>query len=294
MRVLVTGSGGRVGRAIHIRLMRQHDVVGLDRTPCSTAALVGDIRDRNLLTAALDQVSAVVHVAAVHAPHVGRVPDDEFLDINVRATRMLAELAAQRGVKQFVFTSTTALYGYASTPVDRAGWIDESVSPKPKTIYHRSKIAAEAALAEISARHDLPVTVLQMSRCFPERADLMAVYRLTRGIDFRDVADAHACAIEKRLSGFNRFIVSGATPFKEADCKQLYRDAPPLFESKVPGLVRSFQERGWSLPQSLDRVYSSAAAQENLDWTPTRSWQSVLELLDGEIAEVLPVPSPEG
>ena len=52
-----------------------------------------------------------------------------------------------------------------------------------------------------------------MSRCFPEPADLMAVFRLTRGIDARDVANAHLCSVEKRLSGFNRFIISGATPF---------------------------------------------------------------------------------
>ncbi|MDD3764744.1 MAG: NAD(P)-dependent oxidoreductase [Nevskiales bacterium] len=291
MKILVTGSGGRVGRAIHIRLMREHDVVGMDRSPCSTAAFVGDIRDESLVAAALDGVDAVVHVSALHAPHVGMVPDAEFVDINVRATERLATMAALRGARHFVFTSTTALYGSASTPVGRAGWVDETTVPQPRTIYHRSKIEAEAALQRISDDHGLPVTVLRMSRCFPERADLMAVYRLTRGIDYRDVASAHACALERRLAGFKRFIVSGATPFSESDCERLFDNAPAALEDKAPELVRGFERRGWALPGRLDRVYSPEAVQRALGWRPKYGWQSVLDALDTELAEVLPVPA---
>ena len=294
MSVLVTGSGGRVGRAIHIRLMRDFDVIGLDRTPCSTAKWVGDIRDEALLVEALHGVDVVVHTAALHAPHVGRFSEEEFQAINVDATGRLATLAADRGVRQFIFTSTTALYGHASTPAGRAGWIDETVTPQPKTVYHRSKIAAENVLRELSEARGLPVTVLQMSRCFPEAADLMAVYRLTRGIDYRDVAEAHACAIERRLPGFNRFIVSGATPFSMEDCEALHQDAAAVLRRTVPALVERFAERGWPLPERLDRVYSSALAQARLDWRPRHGWESVLDALDQEWAEVLPVrPRPD-
>ena len=69
-----------------------------------------------------------------------------------------------------------------------------------------------------------------MSRCFPEPANLMAIYRLTRGIDVRDVANAHPCAIDKRLSGFNRFIVSDFTPFNLNDCKQLHTNASAVLK----------------------------------------------------------------
>lgn len=221
MRILVTGSAGRVGRAIYIKLMRTHDVVGIDKTPCSTADYIGDIRDSTLIDGVLKNIDVIVHTAALHAPHVGLVPDSEFTSINVDATEKLALAGVKAGVKHFIFTSTTALYGYASTPKSIAGWIDEEVTPQPKSIYHKSKIAAETKLEEISNLFQFPVTVLQMSRCFPEPADLMAVFRLTRGIDARDVANAHLCAVEKRLSGFNRFIISGATPFHFSDCKAL-------------------------------------------------------------------------
>lgn len=78
MKILVTGTAGRVGRAIYIHLMKEHEVVGIDRTPCSTADVVGDIRDTALLAEALEGVEVIIHTAALHAPHVGLVPGDEF------------------------------------------------------------------------------------------------------------------------------------------------------------------------------------------------------------------------
>lgn len=289
MRILVTGSAGRVGRAIYIKLMRTHDVVGIDKTPCSTADYIGDIRDSALIDGVLENIDVIVHTAALHAPHVGLVPDAEFTSINVDATEKLALAAVKAGVKHFIFTSTTALYGYASTPKSIAGWIDEEVTPQPKSIYHKSKIAAETKLEEISNLFQLPVTVLQMSRCFPEPADLMAVFRLTRGIDARDVANAHLCAVEKRLSGFNRFIISGATPFHFSDCGALYTEAGAVIKRKCPEIALAFQQRSWQLPQSLDRVYDSSSAREKLGWSPIHGFESVLEMLDTETAEVLPV-----
>ena len=288
MKILVTGSAGRVGRAIYIKLMKTYKVVGIDRTPCSTADCVGDIRDIHLLTEALQGVDVIVHTAALHAPHVGLVSDQEFEDINIKATEQLALLAVKKGVKHFVLTSTTALYGFSSTPEGTAGWVNETVTPRPKTIYHKSKIAAEQILENISNRFNLPVTVLQMSRCFPEPANLMALYRLTRGIDARDVANAHACAIEKRLSGFRRYIISGKTPFHKTCCEQLYLNGDDVIKEYAPELAEDFADRAWHLPKSLDRVYDSGLAQRELGWQPKYGYESVLDMLDNEFAEVLP------
>lgn len=289
MKILVTGTAGRVGRAIYIKLLKNHEVVGIDRTPCSTADYVGDIRDADLVAKALDRVDVIIHTAALHAPHVGLVSDHEFDSINVDATEQLALQGIKAGIKHFVFTSTTALYGYASTPDGIAGWVNENTLPLPKSVYHRSKIKAERQLEDISTLFNLPVTVLQMSRCFPEPADLMSVYRLTRGIDARDVASAHLCAIEKRLSGFRRFIISGQTPFNESCCQRLYQSADDIIAEYAPDVAAAFAKRGWTLPQSLDRVYDSSAAQQALDWQPKYGFNSVLAMLDDELAEVLPV-----
>jgi len=117
----------------------------------------------------------------------------------------------------------------------------------------------------------------------------MAVYRLTRGIDFRDVASAHACAIDKRLPGFRRYIISGQTPFNAASCERLYLDAGSVVRELAPKLYDDFINRGWCLPQSLDRVYDSTLAQIELGWQPKYGFEAVLNMLDDELSEVLPI-----
>ncbi|SFC48183.1 UDP-glucose 4-epimerase [Pseudoalteromonas denitrificans DSM 6059] len=117
----------------------------------------------------------------------------------------------------------------------------------------------------------------------------MAVYRLTRGIDVRDVASAHACTVEKRLPGFRRFIISGPTPFNKCCCENLYQNADVVLREYAQNLVETFESRGWDLPKSLDRVYDSTLAQKELGWLPIHGYESVLNLLDDEISEVLPV-----
>lgn len=289
MRVLVTGSSGRVGRAIYVRLLRDgHEVVGLDRSPASTADLVGDLRDPGLMRRAVDGVDAIVHAAALHAPHVGIVAETLFRQVNVEATVALAQLALERRIDRLVFTSTTALYGEASTPPATAGWVDEAVLPRPRTVYHRTKLAAESALEALSHREGLRVTVLRMSRCFPEPAPVMAAYRLHRGVDARDVAAAHALALASGPTGFRRFVISGATPFSPEDATTLLRDAPGVLARRAPELVEEFGRRGWRLPPSIDRVYSPALAMQQLGWRPRYGFEEVIRMFDEESSEVLP------
>ncbi len=288
-RVLVTGSSGRIGRSVCECLRAAHVVVGLDRLPSATTNLVGDITEPDVLMRALRGVDAVVHVAALHAPHVGTVADAEFDRVNVQATCRLAELAAEAGVRQFVFTSTTALYGAASRPdCTAAAWIDEALEPRPQTVYHHSKLAAEALLQTLAEQGALAVTVLRMSRCFPEPVPLMASYRLHRGVDARDVARAHALALQMPRPGFRRFVVSAATPFKPEDVDELVRDAPSVLQRRSPELVEAFARRGWRLPATIDRVVSPARAMNDLGWQPRHGFDDVLKMLDEHSAEVLP------
>jgi UDP-glucose 4-epimerase len=287
MRVLVTGAAGRIGRAVYVRLALDHEVVGLDRVPASTVNLLGDMGDPFLLRRALRDTDAVVHTAALHAPHVGVSADAEFERINVHATELLLDMAARQGVRRFVFTSTTALYGAASQQANRAVWVDEELAPRPVSIYHRSKLDAEVACAT-AARKGMAVTALRMSRCFPEPAPLMAGYRLHRGVDARDVAEAHALALRDEKPGLRRFVISAATPFLAEDCAELRDNAPGVLARRAPQLVAAFAARGWALPRSIDRVYSPALAMQVLGWQPRYGFDEVLRQLDEQSSEVLP------
>ena len=287
MKILVTGAAGRVGRAIHARLGREHEVVGLDRKASPTTDVVASIEDAGRMRRALHGVQAVVHVAALHAPHVGRQSEAIFEFVNVDATEQLARLALQEGVRRFVFTSTTALYGATATQ-GAAAWVDEGTVPAPRTVYHRTKIAAERALQAIAEDGGLAVTALRMSRCFPEPAPLMAVYRLHRGVDARDVAEAHAAALAWNGPGYRRYVVSGATPFEPADAAALSADAAGVIERRAPALAAAFAARGWKLPRSIDRVYDPRHAMAELGWRSRYGFEEVLAELDRGSPEVLP------
>ena len=286
MRIVVTGSSGRIGRALFAALAGEHDVVGVDRTPFSTTRVVGDFTDRDLIAPALDGADAVIHAAALHAPHVGVIDDGEFHRVNVDGTAALAERARAAGCRVLVFTSTTALYGGA-VAIGGCTWIDESVAPQPESVYHRTKIAAEALL-ERAATAACPVRVIRMSRCFPESAPLMATYRLHRGVDVRDVADAHVAALSGSGAVFLRCIVSGATPFLREDTAALAIDALPVLRERAPRLVDAFQARGWPLPKTIDRIYAPHFAESTLHWRARHGFDEVLAQLDRRSLEVLP------
>ena len=286
MRVLLTGSSGRVGRTIYGALVPGHEVSGLDRHPFSTTRLVGDFCDADFLRRALIGVDAVIHTAALHAPHVGHLPDREFVRINVDGVQRLLDLALQAGVRNLVFTSTTAVYGYA---IQRGActWVDETTEPQPRTIYHRSKLQAEAML-ESAAGPGLTVRVIRMSRCFPEPVDRMAVYRLHRGIDLRDVAAAHLAALQADGPDFQRYIASGATPFHALDLPALSADPVEVILQRQPDLMQAFAQRGWPLRPRIDRVYDASAIERDLGWRSRHGWQAVLAHYDQGSIEVLP------
>jgi nucleoside-diphosphate-sugar epimerase len=288
-RVLVTGSAGRIGRAIWIALVRAgYSVRGLDTTPASTVECITDLRDHRALAAACAGIDAIVHTAALHAPHVGVRSDADFQAINVDATRALCDAAASAGVRRIVYTSTTALYGNAATPEGRAGWVDEDTDPEPVTVYHRSKFAAEALLVDAATQGGPTVRIIRMSRCFPEPAPVMAVYRLHRGIDARDVATAHVAALAHEGPAAARYVVSGDTPFMPEDCIALAHDAAAVLARRAPQLVAACAARAWPLPARIDRVYVNHRARADLGWVPRHGWEDVLRQYDEMSSEVLP------
>lgn len=287
-KIVVTGSSGRIGSAIAQVLSKEFQVTGIDIAEGRHTTLIADILDKTRLSKAFEGCEAVIHAAAFHAPHVGRVKDEEFMRVNVEGTKTVAILTKTHGLRKIIFTSTTALYGYASQAEEKASWIDEKTKPEPKTIYHRSKLECEEFLKGFAKENYIPVVSIRMSRCFPEPANLMAVYRLHRGIDKRDVARAHQLALESHHQNlFETFIISGETPFKQEDCRGLFHDACSIIKIRSPGLWNLLAERGFEIPGSVDRVYCSDKARKHLNWRPEYGFKEVIHQLDQNSREVL-------
>ena len=273
MRILVTGAAGLIGSAVAARLASEHDVIGLDVRPGPQAGIVADCLEVAAWRQRVGAVDAIVHVAALHAPHVGQRSNDEFRRANVEATSRLLDLAIDANASHFVLTSTTSLYGHALEPGDAAVWVDELLEPRPRDIYDETKLDAERLAASVG--NCLTVTSLRMSRCFSEPADVMAWYRLYRGVDRRDVAEAHMLALG-RTGPPATYVISAATPFRREDCEQLLGDAPGVIDRRCPGLIARMAARGWQPPLSIDRVYDSSLACRELGFTPRHGIESCL------------------
>ena len=287
-KIVITGSSGRIGRALHWKLCGNFHVTGIDITPTSATSKIVDIRNYGQLLRSFEGVDTIFHTAALHAPHVGIASEKDFYDINVNATENICKAALESGVSQVVFTSTTALFGYANFGKDKAVWIDEQTTPEPKTIYHKTKLEAEQLLKEY-ANKNLEISVIRMSRCFPEPVQMMAVYRLHRGIDYRDVAEAHILATQlKKDKHFDIYIISGNTPFLKSDCRMLFENPEVVIRERQPWLAQEFDKRGWKFPKSIDRVYDSSYAQQKLNWRPERDAFDVIKQFDNDDFETLP------
>src|SRR5215831_7452914 len=295
MTILVTGSAGHLGEALMRTLLEAgHRPIGIDIKKSGFTDEVGSITDRGFIKGCMRGVHAVLHTATLHKPHIVTHSRQEFVDTNITGTLNLLEEATVAGVRAFIFTSTTSVFGraLAPTPGAPAAWITEDVAPVPKNIYGVTKLAAENLCELFHYKAGLPCIVLRTSRFFPEEDDdktlreafddtnLKVNELLYRRGDVEDMVSAHLLAVEKAPDiGFRRYIISATTPFTRDDLQELRINAPAVVQRYVPEFVMEYARRGWTMPQSVDRVYVNSLARNELGWHPRHDFHSAIRRL---------------
>lgn len=173
MKCLVTGAAGFIGSHLCERLLQDgHRVVGLDGfIPYYAASL----KEKNLsyvrthpaftfgsldlrsapLEPWLEEVEVVFHLAAMPGLTRSWTDFDLYESCNVTATqRLLKAVSRQRGLRRFVYASTSSVYGrYASG--------DESLPTRPISPYGVTKLAAENLCRAHAEEQGLPLVVLR-------------------------------------------------------------------------------------------------------------------------------------
>lgn len=171
MRVLVTGAGGFVGRAVVHRLVEaDHDVAAMTRRawsgePANVRSIVADVLDSAAILRAIDEwkPEGVCHLAALTRVRDSFREPIRYFAVNVTGTlnvlQALARLADRSGsVPRLVFGSTVAVYGAAGEQP-----IAENAPALPTTPYGATKLAADNAIGFQAATGALAAVSL---RCF--------------------------------------------------------------------------------------------------------------------------------
>jgi UDP-glucose 4-epimerase len=170
--VLITGATGALGpRVVEAFLAAGKPVrtLSLDEPvagdfPDDVDAHIGDITDAKAVSAALEGIEHVIHLAALL--HVVDPPpelEERYEHVNVGGTRTLLEEAVRSGVKRIVLFSTISVYGSDI----RQRIINEDTTPQPVTAYARSKLEAERVVLSATNADDQPIgTILRMAAVY--------------------------------------------------------------------------------------------------------------------------------
>jgi len=167
MSVLVTGGAGYIGsHTVHELIDAGEDVLVVDNLstgiasslPAAAKLVIGNIGDQALIASLIDShgVEAIIHFAgSILVPESVRDPLGYYQN-NTCNSRTLIEAAIKGGVRSFIFSSTSAVYG--NPALLPAG---EDAPLAPVSPYGWSKLMTEVMLREAGAAHGLNHVVLR-------------------------------------------------------------------------------------------------------------------------------------
>ncbi|MDR2460270.1 MAG: SDR family NAD(P)-dependent oxidoreductase [Deltaproteobacteria bacterium] len=146
---LVTGGAGFIGSHLCEALLKEGKRVrildnlssgkweNLGKIASQTELIVGDIRDKTDVYAAVKGAAKVFHLAGLASVHMSQEDPALCLAINGMGTLNVLEACAYHKVQRLVYASTSAVYG------DLPGPHDEAQVPKPNTPYAAVKLLGE-------------------------------------------------------------------------------------------------------------------------------------------------------
>jgi NAD dependent epimerase/dehydratase len=184
-RVLVSGADGFIGSHLTEMLVREgarvralslynsfnnwgwlEDISCLDRVE----VVSGDIRDPHFARKLTREIDVVFHLAALIAIPYSYEAPDSYVATNISGTLNMLQGALESGVKRFLHTSTSEVYGTA-----RVVPIDENHPLQAQSPYSATKIAADALATSYFRAFGLPVTIVRPFNTYGPRQSARAV-----------------------------------------------------------------------------------------------------------------------
>lgn len=313
-KVLVTGSEGFLGKYLVEALIGAgYQVYGLDckegkgnEGDRKSFFIQGDIRNKDMVLRALEQVDFVVHAAAA----LSQFQSDEknMREINVTGTANLLDASLEKQIRKFIFISSVEVYGLPEKIP-----CPEEAPLQPICEYGRNKLESENDALEYH-RKGLPVVIfrpptiagpgqnepflLDQFKAVAEKKKVVIPgpgrARLQM-VDARDVAAAVLLALENhQVSGKVFNLGSHNVPTLRETVEALFRATgqEPLLlclpEGPIRAIINLWDKIGTPpiSPQHLelafrDSIFDTSRAEKDLDWEPVyNDLQSNLETLE--------------
>jgi NAD dependent epimerase/dehydratase len=184
-RVLVTGADGFIGshlveqlvaKGAQVRALSQYNSFNnwgwLEEIKCleQVEVVTGDVRDAHLCDLLTRDTDIVFQLAAlIPIPYSYRAPAS-YVDTNINGTLYMCQAAQRNGVKRFIQTSTSEVYGTA-----RYVPIDEQHPLQPQSPYSATKIGSDCIALSFYNSFSFPVVVARPFNTYGPRQSARAV-----------------------------------------------------------------------------------------------------------------------
>lgn len=143
MRVVVVGAGGYIGIPLCEELVRRgHMVDAVDRyffgkyPKSNCGQIVADIRTMD--RAVFDTIDAVIDLSGLSNDATAEIDPDLTRSINLNGAKRLATMAKEAGVRRYVYSSSSSVYGHGTKQN-----LTETDEVKPLTLYAECKAKVE-------------------------------------------------------------------------------------------------------------------------------------------------------
>ena len=164
--ILITGGAGYIGSHITEILLKKHKKVYLiDNLSTGHRKLINkkakffklDIHDKNRVKKIIEKykIDSIIHLAANLIIGEGQKKPKKYFKNNVLGTQKILEASKKTTVKNFIFSSTAAIYKEGQYKVSESSLI------KPKTVYGKTKIKAESLIKKFSKKNKINYGILR-------------------------------------------------------------------------------------------------------------------------------------